>query len=110
MNKERWQDLKFDLKDKYKPVEEKSFELPEEDGGGTVEELTMTTLMGKMKLEFTERPLILDKKVTTSRRIGASAKVDYVYSNTEKSCKLRVFKWEEINSIWEEIKANLFDN
>lgn len=110
MNKERWQDLKFDLKEKYKPVEETSFELPAEDGGGMVEELIMATPMGRMKLEFTERPLVVDKKVTTSRRIGANAKVDYVYSDTEKSCKLRVFKWEEINGDWEEIKANLFDN
>ena len=106
MSPERWEKLKGELKDKYPDVEEEGGEL--EDEPGSFEILTFTTPMGKIKLEFLTRPVILDKHTNTSRRIGASVAVEYVYSDDEIRHTLVVWKLNEATGEWEELKANLF--
>ena len=107
MSPERWETLKGELKDKFKIIEEDQGEL--ENMPGEFEYLIFDGPMGKMKLEFIKRPIILDKKTTGSRRIGSETTVEYVYSEDEFSHKLQVYKWNEGREDWEEIKANMFE-
>ncbi|MCX6741186.1 MAG: hypothetical protein NTY61_02185 [Candidatus Parcubacteria bacterium] len=106
MSPERWEQLKGELKDKYPDIEEESGEGEEEPG--SFEILTFTTPMGKIKLEYLTRPVILDKKTATSRRIGSTVAVKYIYSDNEVRHTLIVWKLNEATGEWEELKANLF--
>ncbi|MEA3464120.1 MAG: hypothetical protein U9R14_03535, partial [Patescibacteria group bacterium] len=62
-----------------------------------------------IKLEFVSKPVVLDKKTTYSNRIGSETKVDYVYSDTEKSNRLMAYKWDEGEDKWIEIDAGTFN-
>jgi len=106
MSPERWESLKGDLKDKFTLVEETRGEF--EDEPGEFDRLIFDGPMGRIKLEFITRPVILDKRTTTSKRIGASVAVDYIYSEDEFTHKLLVYKWDEGREWWDEIKANMF--
>ena len=107
MSPERWEKIKGHVKD--------SFEVDEEDAGqfedmpGTFEYLVFNGPMGKMKLEFITRPVVLDKKTTTSRRIGAEVAVEYVYSEDEFTHKMTVYKWNPTSEDWDEMKASMFE-
>ena len=59
-------------------------------------------------MEFISKPVVLDKKTTYSRRIGSETKVDYVYSDEEKSHTLIAYKWDEDLGDWTEIEAENF--
>ncbi|MFA6533694.1 MAG: hypothetical protein WCT37_00810 [Patescibacteria group bacterium] len=108
MSPDRWEKLKGELKDKFTIIEEGTGEL--EGRPGSFEFLVFDGPMGRMKLELTTQPVVLDKKTTTSRRIGASVAVEYVYSEDEFSHKLGVYKWDEGREYWEEIKAKMFED
>ena len=43
---------------------------------------------------------LLDKKVLGSRRIGGDSSVQYKYSETEKTYKFTVYKWDESTNNW----------
>ena len=60
---------------------------------------------GRMKLTRTTRPLVVDKKLHYSHRIGGGSSVEYVYSKTESTSRIRLFKWSERLNDWEEIDA-----
>jgi hypothetical protein len=64
--------------------------------------------LGRMRLEFVEKPVILDKKTTYSKRIGSETKVDYIYSDTEKSQSMNVYKWSDEQDDWIEMDASNF--
>jgi len=108
MTPDRWQDLKGELKKKFSVIEEGKNELGEIPG--TVEHVIFDGPMGKMKIEFTERPLVLDKKTIGSKRMGSQASVSFVYSEDEKTHHFAAYRWDEIISDWTEIKGELIDN
>jgi hypothetical protein len=47
--------------------------------------------------------VVLDKKVSGSRRIGSHHEVEYVYSDSEFTHTLRAYKWDEGQGDWLEI-------
>ncbi|MFA5076128.1 MAG: hypothetical protein WC480_01790 [Patescibacteria group bacterium] len=106
MTPERWQELKAEAKIKFTLDSEEVMEF--EDGPGTVEILEFNSPLGKIRLEYAVRPLVLDKKTTTSRRIGAGVKVDYVYSPDEFTYKLTTYKWNDGLDDWEKISGEMF--
>jgi len=107
MSPERWEQLKGELRDKFEILEENKGEL--EDMPGNFEYLVFNNPLGKIRLEFITQPVVLDKKTTTSRRIGADVVVDYIYSEDEFVHKLKVYKWNQGLDDWEEIKADMFE-
>ena len=62
--------------------------------------------MGEIKLEFHVRDLVLEQKTSYSRRIGSGTKVDYVYSDTEKTYRLKAYKKEA--GEWKEMDSSTF--
>ncbi|MFA5358387.1 MAG: hypothetical protein WC310_01030 [Patescibacteria group bacterium] len=106
MSPERWEKLKGELKDKFSDIKEENGEL--DFGPGDFERLSFTGPMGKIRLDFITRPAVIDKKTTTSRRVGAGVAVDYVYSQDDFIHKLQVYKWNDATSDWDEIKASMF--
>lgn len=107
MSPERWQNLKGELKDKFPVLAEGTEEL--DDRPGSFEFMELETPPGKVRLEYWTQPLVLDKKTTTSRRIGASVAVDYIYSEDEVTNRLQVFQWNEAAGDWDEVKKSMFE-
>jgi len=109
MSPEKWENTINNIKDNFE-VEEHGKRYEDEMGGTDIEFIIFKGPLGRMKLEFISKPVVLDKKTTYSRRIGADTKVDYVYSEDEKSYKLKAHKWDEGSGEWMEMDAKAFDN
>ncbi|MDD5031751.1 MAG: hypothetical protein PHR36_01765 [Patescibacteria group bacterium] len=109
MTEERWKDIVGNVKDKFK-VEDEGREHLDEQGGVDIEFIIFTGPLGKIKLEFITKPVVLDKKTNYSNRIGSETKVNYVYSESEKTNRLVAYKWEDGQEEWVEIEAGMFGN
>lgn len=109
MTQERWDNLiemigaKFGIDEKRKEELNLGEDTHKKPVKGEVEIIEFQGPLGKMKLERTTKPLVLDKKTQYTRRIGSQTKVDYVYSETEKTSSLKVYQWD--GNEWKEIKA-----
>ena len=102
MSPEKWKIIKGQVLDNFKQVEQSSEEL-EEPEVGTVEILEFTGPLGRMRLEYFTRPVVLDKVTHGSRRIGSQHTVEYVYAPDEFSHSLKAHKWDEGKDDWVEI-------
>ncbi|MEA1909529.1 MAG: hypothetical protein U9M89_00670 [Patescibacteria group bacterium] len=106
MNKERWGVTldkvlsQFDVENHTKN--------PDEDGLGEIETVIFDSPLGKVKLVYTTRPVVLDKKVIGAHRRGKSAaQYEYVYSDTETSGRLEALKEEDGD--WVRIDSQAFE-
>ena len=106
---EKWKQIVGNIKDNFK-VEEDGKENFEEEGGAEIEYIIFAGPVGRMKLEFISKPVVLDRKTKYSNRIGAETVIEYVYSPDEKSHKLKVYKWDEALSDWLEMEAKNFES
>ncbi len=104
---EKWENLVGDIKDDFE-VEEHKKEHSDEHGGTDTEYIIFKGPLGRTKLEFVTKPVVLDKKTTYSGRIGSETKVEYVYSEDEKSNKLIAYKWSDAEEDWVEIDTKNF--
>lgn len=104
---EKWENLVDDIKDKFE-VEKQDKEHLDEQGGTDIESIIFKSPLGRVKLEFITKPVVLDKKTFYSQRIGSKTNVEYVYSEDEKSHKLMAYKWDENQSDWTEIDGESF--
>jgi hypothetical protein len=109
MQPERWQYIVGNIKDNFEILESDS-EHCDDEGGVDIEYIVFKSPMGKVRLEYISKPVILDKKTIYSNRIGSETKVDYVYSQDEKSYKMMAYKWNDSADDWEEISADNFLN
>lgn len=107
MQIERWNEIIGNIKDNFDIVDQGEERLDEE-GGVDVEFIEFNGPLGKMRLEFVTKPIVLDKKTTYSNRIGSETKVDYIYSQSEKSSKLNAYKWDNESGEWVEIESKNF--
>jgi hypothetical protein len=105
MTDEKWQDIVVTIKEKFKILEQTKENLAPEVGGGTREQIVFIGPLGKIKLERTIRPLVINKRTIGSRRIGSTTKVEYIFSETEKVDKLKVYKWVDDLNDWQELKV-----
>ncbi len=108
MTREKWEYITGDVEDKFGLLE-KGREFFDESGGINVDFIVFKSPLGKIRLEYAERPVILDKKTNYSHRAGTIAEVEYVYSKTEKTASFTAYKWVDGENDWKEIGAeNLF--
>lgn len=105
---EKWQEIVGNIKDNFK-VEESGSEHLEDEGGADVEYIVFNGPLGRMRLEFVSKPVILDKKTKYSNRIGSETVIDYIYSQDEKTHKLKAYKWDEALNDWLEMEAKKFE-
>ena len=105
---EKWQELIGKIKDEFTVEETDKIHLDEE-GGIEVEYIIFQGPLGRMKLEFITRPVVLGKKTKYSNRLGAETIVDYIYSPDEKTNKLKAYKWDEAGNNWVEMEAKNFN-
>lgn len=106
MTDEKWEKIIGQIKDNenLELIDQRTEDLPEEAGQGTVEIIEFKGPLGMMKLERTTQPLVIDKKTIGSRRIGSHTEVEYIYSDTEKVHKFKVYRFDENEDDWKEMK------
>ncbi|MBU1255409.1 hypothetical protein KKE74_00485 [Patescibacteria group bacterium] len=107
MKPEKWENLIGDIKDKFE-VEEHDKKHLDEQGGTDIESIIFKGPLGRMKLEFITKPVVLDKKTSYSQRIGSQVDIEYIYSEDEKTNRLMAYKWNEAQNEWIEIDADSF--
>lgn len=107
MNIEKWQDIIGNVKDNF-TVEDEGDEHIDDQGGVDVSFIVFEGPLGKMKLEYVSKPVVVNKKTTYSNRIGSETKVDYVYGD-EKSHQLMAYKWDDDSEEWVQIEAGMFN-
>jgi hypothetical protein len=109
MTNERWQQFIDLAKDQFEGVEISTEELSVQtmDGPevrGSVDTLIFEKTGDRYKLERENRPRVLEKKEHFAKRATDTARTEYVFSTTEFTHKLRVYKetdagdWDEISS------------
>ena len=109
MQEDKWKQTIGHIKDTFEVLGEGSDHI-EDEGGVDIEFIEFKGPLGKMRLEFVTKPVILDKKTSYTRRIGSETNVEYVYSDTERSSRLDVYKLNEDSGEWEEMEgAKMFE-
>lgn len=104
MNDQRWEEIKTLLTEKFVITEHDEEEFV--DPPGRAEWFIFEGPMGKMKLERTQQPRVIDRKITSARRIGAAVKEEKIYSADEFNSFLRAYVLR--NGEWKEIDPHLF--
>ncbi len=104
MTDEKWNDIISKIKDNFELISHKNEDLDEEIGPGTIEIVEFIGPLGKMKLERTTKPLMIDKKTIGSKRIGSNTTVEYLYSDTEKVHKFKAYRYNDKDEIWNEME------
>lgn len=108
MTKDKWKEVLGNIHDNFELLDRGEEHL-EDEGGVDIEYVEFNGPLGKMRLEFVSKPVILDKKTTYSKRIGSETKIDYVYSEDERSEKMNAYKWDEAASDWQEMDGSMFE-
>lgn len=103
MNKERWGDIKQMVEDKFDVAEQGTEELS--SGPGAVEFLEFTGPLGRVRLEFIARPVVLEEKAFRARRATSDVRIERTYSDDEESHSLRVLRYDDGAGDWVELNA-----
>lgn len=98
MNDERWYDLMERIRAKFKVTLEE--EHPTPHGPGRVTRIEFDGPGGRMRLERTTRPIVLERKAHYSRRAGGETSEEFVYSENEFSDRINLFRWAD--GTWQE--------
>jgi len=103
MTKEKWQNIVGMIKDQFE-VEDEGKEDLEDAPNSMVEFIVFNGPLGKIKLEYITKPVLLDKRTIGSRRIGSETTVEYIYSDDEFSNTFKAYQWEDDNNEWKEME------
>lgn len=112
MTEEKWQDIKSMAKDKFDMLEERKEPLELKTGLDTSQKIGEKEIMifnspiGKIKFEYIVKPVVLDKKEHYTKRMGTSAKTEYILSDSEYVRRLDIFQKKD--GLWEKIDAAAF--
>lgn len=107
MTNDKWQDLIFNVEEKFGLTEHiTEADNMEDDMGhvieGKKESIVFQNDLGKIKIERISHPIITDKKMHYHKGSGGTAKVEYIVSDTETTAKLKAYiekdgEWEELD-------------
>lgn len=109
MNNERWQQFIELAKEQFSNVEISTEDLVVHSADGPQVRGTKDVLLFSRdgdyyKLERENKPLVLERTEHFAKRASDTARVDYKFSDTEFTHKLRVYK-ETDNGDWDEIST-----
>ena len=101
MNDEKWYYLLEEIDRKFGIQEKRTDEVPEKRL--KVETAVFTGVGGKMKLERSTRALVLERQVKFSRRVGGESTEKYLYSDSEMTHRVMLYRWDEDSRAWQQI-------
>jgi hypothetical protein len=105
MTKDKWLDTKETIRNKF-DISEDTTEDFGPDMAGQKDIIVFDGPMGKMKLEFTEKPRMIGEKTIFSNRIGSNTKIEKVYDNEDMVSFMNVYRWNPIEEDWTEVKVD----
>jgi hypothetical protein len=111
MREDLWGDILDRLEDQYGALEVQNLSESREDDTGQkivseIKRVEFETPMGKMRVDHITTPMILDKKTHYTHTAGARANVEFVLSETEKTQKIRAYKYDDDMNEWIEINTS----
>lgn len=109
MNRDKWYNIISMIEEKFE-IEEKTKGPVGEDIPGEKETIVFTSTLGKIKLEWVEKPRTIGEKTTYAQRVGSHVKVEKKYSQDETVNYMKAFKWDPSEADWTEIKTDMFAN
>lgn len=107
MNIERWQEVADQIRNTF-DVEDSGTDIDESTGEIEREFLVFSGPLGRLKVEFVSKPVLLDTKTHYSKRIGSDVEIENIYSDTERASALSVWKWDDGAERWIEFETPLF--
>ncbi len=69
----------------------------------TVETVEFEGASGRMKLERSVKPVVLEKKTTFSKRVGSDVEIEYVLSDDEFVDTVKCYRWDKLARQWRQI-------
>jgi hypothetical protein len=111
MKAELWSEILDRLEDQFGVLHiDRSSESREDDTGqkiiSDIERVEFDSPQGKMRVELVTAPMILDKKTHYTHTAGTRANVEYVLSETEKTKKIRAYRYDDDIDDWIELNTN----
>lgn len=111
MREDLWGEILDKLEDKYGKLEVEHLRETREDDTGQkltseIERVEFDTELGRMRVDMVTAPMILDKKTHYTHTAGARANVEFVLSDTEKTQKIRAFRYDDDTNDWIEINTS----
>jgi len=97
----KWEDLIDKIEKIFGFAEHTTEEYPE--SRMTVETAIFDGASGRIKLERTVKPVVLDENTTYSKRVGGEVTTNYVLSDEEFVDTVRFFRWDRLSREWEQI-------
>jgi hypothetical protein len=107
MNIDRWQQIVEMVKTSFE-VEEFDVEETDELGGTKIEYIIFNGPMGRLRLEFSTHPAIINTKTKYTKRIGADITIEHEYSPTETVSNLGIWRWDDFSEEWMPFEASMF--
>lgn len=107
MHRDRWQEILETVKSSFE-VEETGKSTSEDLGGTETEFIVFSGPLGRLKLEFSTHPAILETNTKYKKRIGADVIVEHTYSPTETVNHLEIWRWDVGSEEWIPFKTDIF--
>ena len=101
MYQRKWEDLLDKVEKMFGFIEHTTEEYPERRM--TVETAVFDGASGRIKLERTKKPVVLDQKTTYSKRVGSGVTMEYILSDDEYVDTVRFFRWDRLVREWKQI-------
>ncbi|OGE78994.1 MAG: hypothetical protein A2751_00855 [Candidatus Doudnabacteria bacterium RIFCSPHIGHO2_01_FULL_46_14] len=113
MTPEKWEQIKDIVKKQFALEDQGTEDLIHETGDGPVklgvaEFVVFEGPLGRMKLQFGQKPKVEGKKYHYSHQQGQGARVEYKFSDSELVNTFKVYKWNDMEDEWKEIDAEKF--
>jgi hypothetical protein len=102
MHQSKWEELVDRIDRLFGFVEHTDEQFPERHL--KIETVVFDGASGRMKLERTLKPVVLDKKASYSKRIGGEVDIEYVYSEDEFVDTVKLFKWDRLSGQWKQVE------
>ena len=104
MHDDKWKDTLAMVKSKFTVLAEGKEDI-EDIPNGFVEFIEFTSPQGRMRLERTTKPAVLDKKTVYSKTAGRASQIEYTYSPDEIVHRFEAFRFNDSKGDWEEVRA-----
>ncbi len=101
MHQRKWEELLDRVEKMFGFEEHTTEEYPERHL--TVETAIFDGASGRIKLERTVKPVVLDKKTSYSKRAGGEVSIEYVLSDDEFVDTVKFYRWDRLAREWKQI-------
>lgn len=101
MHQSKWDALLDQIEKLFGFIDHTIEEIPERHL--TIETAVFDGAAGRMMLERSVKPVVLDKKTTYSKRIGGEVTVEYILSDDEFVDTVKCYKWDKLAREWKPV-------